>query len=184
MIKALNLIGNILFACLFIYLTSCASYRYKANVGNSKTPTLSDGWSKLDYSNYLVVHSGSQMMELYDVSFDEKEKIVSGKLKPFVGTPLEYYNNIPDKSRNKKQGRVSSINDKVAVKQIHFMLKDDFDLSSDEISFQLEEITNVALTKSELPTGGTVGVIIAIALAVVLVIGSLSWFNLLNDLGA
>jgi hypothetical protein len=159
MIKALNLIGNILFACLFIYLTSCASYRYKANVGNSKTPTLSDDWNQLDNSNYLVVHSGDKMMELYDVSFDDQEKIVSGKLKPFVGTPLEYYNNIPDKSRNIKQERAPGINDKVAVKQIHFMLKDDFDLSSDEISFQLEEITNVALTKTSLSTMGTVAIV-------------------------
>jgi len=159
MIKALNLIGNLLFACLFIYLTSCASYRYRANVGNSKTPTLSDDWNKLDVSNYLVVHSGDQMMELYDVSFDEKEKIVSGKLKPFVGLPLKYYNKILDKSRDIKQGRVPSTNDKVAVKQIHFMLMDDFDLSSDEISFQLGQILNVALTKSSQSTMGTVAIV-------------------------
>jgi hypothetical protein len=180
MIKALNLIGNLLFACLFIYLTSCASYRYKANVGDDVTPSLSNDWNQLDVSNYLVVHSGDQMMELYDVSFDEKEEIVSGKLKPFVGLPLEYYNNIPDKSSDKKQQRAPGINDKVAVKQIHFMLRDNFDLSSNEISFQLEEITNVALTKSELPTGGTVGVIIAIATAALVVYSGISVLNWLD----
>ncbi|TXE10310.1 hypothetical protein [Algoriphagus aquimarinus] len=159
MIKALNLIGNILFACLFIYLTSCASYRYKANVEDEKTPTLSDGWSQLDDSNYLVVHSGDQMMELYEVSFNENEKIVSGKLKPFVGLPLEYYNKIPDKSRNKKQPRKPGKTDKDAVKQIHFMLTDNFDLSSNEISFQLAEIRNVALSKSATPNSSIVGIV-------------------------
>lgn len=130
-----------------------------ANVENNKTPSLSGGWDQLDDSNYLVVHSGNQMMELYEVSFDKKEKIVSGKLKPFVGLPLEYYNKIPDKSRNIKQPRTHGINDKVAVQQIHFMLIAGFDLSKDEISFQLGQIVNVALSKSALPNGAIVGIV-------------------------
>ncbi|WP_425640018.1 hypothetical protein ACPUEN_09435 [Algoriphagus yeomjeoni] len=160
MIKNLNSIGNILFACLFIYLTSCASYRYKASVEDDKTPSGAGEWLQLEDSNYLVVHSENQLKELYDVSFDENEKIVSGKLKPFVGLPLEYYNKIPDKSRNKKQPRKVGQSDKDAVKQIHFMLMDGVDLSSDEISFNSGQILNVAVSRSALPNGATVAIVL------------------------
>jgi hypothetical protein len=140
-------------------MASCTSYRYRANPKDKLTPSQTDDWSKLDDSNYLVVHSGEQMMELYDVSFDENEKIVSGKLKPFVGLPLEYYNKIPDKSLDKKQPRNPGKTDKDAVNQIHFMLRDNFDLSRNEISFQLEEITHVANTKSVNSTGGNIAIV-------------------------
>ncbi|WP_296700700.1 hypothetical protein [Algoriphagus sp.] len=160
MTKALKFLGNLALACLFIYTTSCASYRYKANEVKDKTPSLSEDWNKLDESNYLVVHSGNQMMELYDVSLNEQEKIVSGKLRPFVGLPLEYYNKIPDISRNKKQPRKVGQTDKDAVMQIHFMLIDGFDLSSNEISFNTGQILNVALSKSAMPDGAIIAIIV------------------------
>ena len=154
--KTLTLLSNLLLTMIMSnFLSSCASgYSYRPNVDKTKYEKKNDrDWEKLDRSNYLVVHSGDQMMELYDVSYDKSSNLISGKLRPFQGLPLEEYNRIADKGEKEKIEREKGQEAKDAIEQVHFMVGGDLDLSKTEISFELIQVYFIGVSKNELSPG-------------------------------
>lgn len=157
------LLSNLFFSCT-------TSYRFKSNVSKQKYNSMTTlQWERLDNKNYLVLHvdSKDQIMELYDVSFNNENKLVMGKLRPFEGAPLKAFNTVTDVSKNEKL-TVGKVNiPKKATRQVHFYLSSDYDLTQEEITFSLTDAYIINKSKSRLSAGAifliTIGVIITIA---------------------
>jgi hypothetical protein len=106
------------------------------------------------------------MMELYNFKFDENTKTFSGHLRPFDGVPLAYYKMATTSTKKYLRRGTGSV-DYAAIKQIHFILKDDSVSFTNEIRFSVNEIDHVELSEGAgevnlfIGLGIVVGVLIA-----------------------
>lgn len=176
--KPLSLFRNlILIVVLSNFLISCAPYyRYQPNVDKLRYANKNtQNWVKLDQSNYLVVHSGDQMMEFYDVSLDEEDKRLSGKLRPFHGLPFEEYNRIADKAKKEKIKRAKGKEAKSAIQQVHFMVAGDLDLSTEDISFELANVYLVNVSKNAASTGSKIALFATAGVVLYVGVSFLCW---------
>lgn len=135
-----NFIAWLLFSAT---VSGCTYYRYAKNQESSNyyQSNIASRWKELDRTNYLVVHYGGSMKELYNVQYSEGSKEVSGNLRPLSGQALELYNKvIVDNDRVSRRGLR---NDRSAVKQIHFFVKNAVTPDSSNMRFLVSDIEKV-----------------------------------------
>ncbi len=103
-------------------VSGCTYYRHTQNKqSNYYKSDIASRWKQMDRSNYLVVHYGTTIKEIYDVEYNESNKEVKGRLRPLSGDALKLYKRI--KEKNTSLARRGIGNDKLAAQQIHFFLK-------------------------------------------------------------
>ncbi len=128
-------------------ISGCAYYKYTKNRQDkyykSDKP---DQWKELDKRNILVVHSGSTLKEIYDVTLNKETNVITGNIRPLDATAMYYYNKImqdEDSIARREKKRVS----KIATKQVHFFLKKAEIPDSTTMKFVLSDIEKVDVSE-------------------------------------
>lgn len=167
--QTFNFIAWLLFSAT---VSGCTLYKYSNNKQNSSyyQSDIASRWKQLDRTNYLVVHYGGSMKELYNVQYTDGSKEVSGNLRPLSGQALELYNKvIADRDYISRRGLR---NDRSAVQQIHFFVKNAVTPDSSSMRFLVSDIEKVDVSDHAsalnvlLPLGltlGAIGIFLAIA---------------------
>ncbi|MBP6686277.1 MAG: hypothetical protein KA160_00360 [Lacibacter sp.] len=127
--------------------SGCTYYKYTANLPVEKYgSTDAARWGSLDAENILVVHHKNEMKEIYDVAYDGNSKLLSGKLRPFDGKGLYYYNKVMKKGNSIAKSKVGNA-DFPTTKQVHFFINEGVSADTGNIQFPLAGITRVDVSK-------------------------------------
>ncbi len=134
---------------IFLWMSvGCKYYQYRPDLGLERWEYQSfDGeeWKRVDERYYLVLHYGSDTLELYDVEYSNYE--FKGHTRPFRGLPLEYYKHaVPYPGEN--IGRPFFGESGPATNQIHFFLDRCTKLDSSQVKFALyHDVRSVEFVK-------------------------------------
>lgn len=134
---------------LFLWMSvGCKYYQYRPDMGLERWEyqTFDDEeWKRVDERYYLVLHYGTDTLELYDVEYSNYE--FKGYVRPFNGLPLEYYKHaVPYPGENIRRPFFGESGP--ATNQIHFFLDRCTKLDSSQVKFGLyQDVKNVESVK-------------------------------------
>ena len=152
-------------------LSGCAYYKYTENVTKYKyQPTPAYKWNNLDADYILVLHSGSNIMEIKNYTFNSIMDSVTIFLQPFDGKPRYYYDNILE-DKNWKSQRPPGREYKQATRQIHLFLAKSDTTQTDSLKIALTDISQVDMVgkAADVPlivVGSALGLFVGVPLLV------------------
>lgn len=134
---------------LFLWASvGCKYYQYRPDMGLERWHYQTfdeEEWQRIDKGYVFVIHHQSDTLELYDVGY--KNFKLSGKIRPFSGLPLEYYEaSIDHPGENIKRPFFGKSGP--ATNQIHFFLDRISVEDSSRVSFSInDDVQNVDFVK-------------------------------------
>lgn len=139
----------ILVTILSIVIGGCTFYRHYDTEYNPAFDFKGQSeWQKLDADNVLVVHlPDGSLRELYDLQYDEALKTFTCRHRAFEGKPLAYYNKVME-GFDDVALRNAGGKSRVAVRQIHFFLKDPLPMSEETVTFTQQDILGITAMKN------------------------------------
>ena len=160
-LNSIRCLNCILLAALF-FVSSCTQYIKllpNQNIEEYKGLT-SESWSFRDYHNYIIVHHGDQTFELSNISYNQSNTTLTGKINPTISSPLMYYNlakNHPENINPLSKGDPSSL-----AEQIHLFVNKGQEKEDGTFEFSINDISKVDETvhgsKSNVGPGGVVAI--------------------------
>ena len=168
-LNSIRCLNCILLAALF-FVSSCTQYIKllpNQNIEDYKGLT-SESWSFRDYHNYIIIHFEDQIFELSNLSYNQSNTALTGKINPSISNPLLYYNlakSYPENINPLSKGDPSSLAEQIHLFVNKGQVKEDgtFEFSINDIS-KIDE--TIHMSKSNIGPGGTVAIVAASAITV------------------
>ena len=168
-LNSIRCFNGIILAAMF-FVSSCTQYIKllpNQNIEDYKGLT-SESWSFRDYHNYIIIHFGDQIFELSNLSYNQSNTTLTGKINPTISKPLLYYNlakRYPENINPLSKGDPSSL-----AEQIHFFVNKGQVKEDGTFEFSINDISKIDETihksKSNIGPVGTVAIVAASAVTV------------------
>lgn len=134
---------------LAILATSgCKYYDYHQNSGIHNEMVKGfwfKDWNELDEEYILVIHLEGDSLELYEVIYNQAEKSIMGRTRPFDGLQYSYYRKA--KTTDGISASRPYHRDKKVTQQVHFFVNHVTRLDKRLLKFRLEDINHVDTMK-------------------------------------
>ncbi len=168
-LNSIRCFNGIILAAMF-FVSSCTQYIKllpNQNIEDYKGLT-SESWSFRDYHNYIIIHHGDQIFELSNLSYNQSNTTLTGKINPTITNPLLYYNlakSHPENINPLSKGDPSSL-----AEQIHFFVNKGQVKEDGTFEFSINDISKIDETihesKSNIGPVGIVAIVTASAVTV------------------
>jgi len=187
-LNSIRFYNGIILAAMF-FVSSCTQYIKllpNQNIEDYKGLT-SESWSFRDYKNFIIVHYGDQTFELSNISYNQSNTSIIGKMNLAISSPLSYYNLVkkdPNHINLMRNGDPTSLAEQIHLYINKGQIKEDgtFEFSINDISLIDETeltsqgntaVNNNTVGNSEYKSDSKIGPggIIAIVAASVVAVG-------------